>query len=82
MTPVTEALPDDPERLVGPDAVRVQSVATAVPPAAAASTTLTSVSVGATAVLVMVQVAASPSASVTEVAVDTAAPVHTQADGV
>ena len=56
--------------------------ATAVPPVVPLSTTLTSVSCGAMAVLVIVQVAVWPSVSVTEVAVDAAPPVHTQAEAV
>ncbi len=43
--------------VVGPDAVSVQSVGTAVPPVVPLSTSLTSVSWGAMAVLVIVHVA-------------------------
>ena len=68
--------------VLGPVAVSVQSVGAAVPPAAAPSTCLTSVSCGGMAVFVIVQVASWPSVTVTEEAVEDAAPVHTQSDAV
>ena len=53
-----------------------------MPPVVPLSTCLTKVSCGAMAVFVIVQVADWPSLSVTELAVDAAPPVHTQAEGV
>ena len=66
---------------VGPVAVNVHAVSTAVPPLLF-TTVFCNVNVGATSLLVITHVAFSPGPNVTDVAVDTAAPVHTHPDAV
>ncbi len=80
MAPVTAGLPLGPLIAIGPAALSVQSVGTAVPPVVPLSTALTNVSVGAMAVLVILHVAFWPRSTVTVVPVEEVPPVHTQAD--
>ncbi len=77
---MTAELPTGPLMpVVGPVAVSVQAVGTAVPPLSLV-TVLTRVRWGCWAVLVMVQVALEPTPRVTLVAVVDAAPVQVQVD--